>query len=148
MSEYKYGSVQVTLPPHIEIDERAGKMSDEEVERCIKAPRTVGYITHQVAQLLEKHPTFLVPNVTADALRQAADRADDIDLHILDLENALRVFKQQNLLYDNAAYELLRRVNDQLNSQGKFDARLESDFAPVKQFFARFKKAKPEPKEK
>ena len=62
-------------------------------------------------------------------------KAEDIDTLIVELEQVLRAFRQQNLLYDSDAYELVRRANDQVKAQAKYDPELNTKFAPLLAYF-------------
>jgi hypothetical protein len=109
------------------------------VLRIPKAPRGIGLICDTTADALEKAGAkFTAPaGVTPESLRAAGARAEGIDQVILDLEVVMNTLKQGNLLMDAAAWEQVRKMNDQVKSQGKHDAELLVIFKPLLDFFAK-----------
>lgn len=81
---------------------------------------------------------FVAPKgITPETLRAGAVRADGIDQVIIDAEVVLQKLKQANVLFDAAAWEALRKVNDQVKTQGKHQPELLVIFKSVLDFFAR-----------
>jgi hypothetical protein len=139
MSKLEHGTVSITFPDTLALDESSGKLSQDEVLRIPKAPRGIGLICDTTADALEKAGAkFTAPaGVTPESLRAAGARAEGIDQVILDLEVVMNTLKQGNLLMDAAAWEQVRKMNDQVKSQGKHDAELLVIFKPLLDFFVK-----------
>lgn len=145
----KFGSVAVTTSDTLKLPNEAGNLSTEAITRIPKAPRSVGHLCVAAADAIEKAgKTFTSPaGVTPDSLRQAAQRADGIDLIIHDLEVLLHRYKQANLLFDAEAFEQARKVNDQVKAQAKHDPEIAKAFSLVTQGFANVRGTHKTPKE-
>ena len=144
MSNYTYNSVSVALPEHVEISPEAGTLSIQQIRRLTK-PYTskIGTFCQKLAKVMEDNPQFIVPEVDAAALRAAGAKSADIKEHIEHIENLLRAFKQQSMLNDDAAYRLVRQVNDRVNSQSKYNAWIKVKFKLLEDLF-RKKRSEPE----
>lgn len=140
MAELTEGTVRVSIPEGIEIPERAGSLSTEEV-RSYPNPRPgLGLVAAQTATEMEKSG-FEVPGVTAEELRRRGGMAEEIDEVIHDVELLLTKLKQANTMIDAEAYNLLRRVNDQVKSAAKFDASVKDRFSAITSYFGRSKRS-------
>jgi hypothetical protein len=139
MAEIKHGTITVAIPDELALPAQAGSLSAEQVAHLPRAPRGIGLACTNAADALEKAgERFTAPRgVDKAALLAAAERADGIDQVIVDLEVVLARVKQANLLFDAEAWELLRKVNDQVRAQGKHEPELLAVFSPVLNFFAR-----------
>ena len=139
VAEIKHGSVAVTIPDELAPPEEAGNLAPEDVRRIPKAPRGLGLVCEATADALEKAGTSFTPpsEVTPASLRHMGSRAEGIDQVILDLEVVFNRLKQANLLFDAAAWEQIRKMNDQVKAQGKHDPELLVKFKPLLDFFAR-----------
>jgi argonaute-like protein implicated in RNA metabolism and viral defense len=80
---------------------------------------------------------FSVPGVSAADLRRAGEKADQWDEVVSDIELALRTAKQANLLDDAEAYNMLRKVNNQVKAQEAFNPKLKERFGTVVEYFSR-----------
>jgi histidinol-phosphate/aromatic aminotransferase/cobyric acid decarboxylase-like protein len=137
MAEINAGTVTVVLPEGVELDARSGQLNTEDKRALPKARKGIGLACDQTATALEKSEGgFIVPNVTAAALRAAGKLAEDIDQIIEDLSVANEILKQGNLLADAEAYTMLRKVNQQVKAQSQFDASLKERFQAVIAYFA------------
>lgn len=147
MAELKHGTVSIQIPDHLTPPEEAGRLSPREVKRTMRTPRGVGLAcTHAADAMTKAQGRFVAPSgITPETLLTAAARADGMDQVVLDCEVLLRTLKQANLLVDAAAYEQLRKVNDQLKAQAKYAPELRAVFRPVLDYFARSSRPKPEP---
>lgn len=139
MAEIIEGTVKVTIPDGIEISERAGTMSAAEVRSFPKPRRGLGLASAQVATDMEKSD-LKVTGVTPESLRKYGQMAEDIDDVIADVEVVLAKLKQANTLIDSKAYELLRRVNDQVKTDAKYDNSVRERFASIYEYFSVSKK--------
>jgi hypothetical protein len=139
MANVKHGSLSLEVADHVAPHEQAKKLSPEDVQAIPKAPRDIGGICEETADLLEASPDALpLPaHITPKALRLAASQADDTDTVISELEYMLSLFKRSNLLYDAAAWKMLREVNDAIQSRGKHEPDVLKLFAPVLRYFKR-----------
>lgn len=139
MSELNHGTVTVNFTDGLDPPAQAGKLTPVEVQRIPKAPRGLGLVCDATAAAMEKAGGKFTPpaGVSATSLREAGARAEGIDQVILDLEVVLNTLRQANLLFDAAAWEEIRKMNDQVKSQGKHDAELLVIFKPLLDFFAR-----------
>lgn len=137
-NELKEGAVTVTLPDALKIPAEAGSLSSDDVRRIAKTRPGLG-VTCQAtaASMAKKGEEFAVPGVTAAELADLGNQADLADQVIEDLRTILHRVQQGNLLIDAKAQELLRRVNAQVNAQGKFDANLFERFSTVGTYFGR-----------
>ena len=143
MSELTVGTVTIGLPANIEIDPRAGKMSDEDVSGIVRARKGLGMTCNLAAAAMEKSAgDFVVPGVDPEALRKKGDTGDTFDQVIEDLEIALRTIKQGNLLADEAAYNDLRKVNNQVKAQADFMPDIKERFNSVIEYFKSKKASK------
>jgi hypothetical protein len=136
MTELREGNVAVVLPDGLEVPDRAGSLSDKEVRRLAKALRGVGKACSMAAHELEVEGSgFAVPGVTPDGLRALGESAERWNGVVTDLEVALRTARQANLLADAAAFNALRRVNNQVKAVRAFDAGVLVRFKGVVAYF-------------
>ena len=137
MFEVKHGSVTVLIPDELALPEKAGNMSPDEVSRIPKPPHGIGLACAQAADAITKSEgAFTLPSgVTAQKLIAAGEKAEAIDDTILDMEIVLAKLKQGNLIVDADAWEMLRKVNDQVKAQGKYHPELLSKFGAVTEYF-------------
>ena len=139
MAVVTHGTVSVTIPDELAPPARAGKLNADEVRRLPKAPRGIGLAGAHAADAIAKAGARLTlpGDITADTLSAACGKAEDIDHVITDLEVVLTTLKQANLLFDAEAWEMLRRVNDQVKAQMKYAPELEGIFRTLLDFMAR-----------
>lgn len=137
-NELKEGAVSVSLPDALKIPAEAGSLSIDQVRRIAKTRSGLG-VTCQAtaASMTKKGEEFVVPGVSTTELADLGHQADLADQVIEDLRTILHRLQQGNLLIDAKAQELLRRVNAQVNAQGKFDANLFERFATLGAYFGR-----------
>lgn len=125
MTEMTQGNVTISIPDSIEIPDKAGEMSPEEVRRLPKARRGVGPACNATTEAMNKDPERLAPHgVDKDRLATLGKMAEDIDNVLVDIEAITVRLKQTNLLIDAEAHEELRKVLAFVRSQEKFDARI------------------------
>lgn len=135
------GTVTVVLPSGLDVPEKAGALSDGDVRGLAKVRAGLGLACQHTAAEMEKMGAeFAVPGVTASALRTAGEKADMWDEVIADLELALRVAKQANLLADSEAFTMLRKVNNQVKAQTAFEPKIKERFATVADYFSSARK--------
>lgn len=136
MAEVRHGTVVVTIDDSLEPPERAGNLSPTEVRRLPKARRGIGLVGMHTADAMGKAGArFLAPpGVSPEALVAACQRADGIDQVIVDMEVILQRLKQANLLFDAEAWEMLRKVNDQVKAQSKHEPELAAMFTVLRDF--------------
>ncbi len=67
-------------------------------------------------------------------MRTACTRSEDIDQVIVNLEVILQRVKQANLIFDADAWEMLRKINDQVKAQAKYQPELETVFSALREF--------------
>ncbi len=139
MATVKYGSLSLEVADHVAPHEQAKKLSPEDIQAIPRAPRDIGGICEEVADLLADAPDALpLPAyITPASLRLAASQADDTDTIISELEYMLSLFKRSNLLYDATAWKMLREVNDTVQTRGKHEPDVLKLFAPVVRYFKR-----------
>ena len=143
MPQITVGTVTVVLPDNLEIDPRAGKLSDEEQLKILKARKGLGLACDLTAAAMEKSAgTFVVPGVDPEALRIRGDIAETFDQVIEDLEIVKRTIKQGNLLADELAFNDLRKINNQVKAQDDFEPAIRERFASVIEYFQRKKSSK------
>lgn len=137
-NEIKEGAVSVTLPDALKLPAEAGSLDADAIRRIEKTRSGLG-VTCQAtaASMAKKGDEFQVPGVTAAELADLGLQADLADQVIEDLRTILHRLQQGNLLIDAKAQEMLRRVNAQVNAQGKFDANLFERFATIGAYFGR-----------
>jgi hypothetical protein len=141
MAEINEGVVKITLPAGLDVPAQAGRLSDDDVRDLAKVRTGLGLACVHTAVELEKIGSeFTVPGVAATALKTAGQKADLWDEVIADLELALRVVKQANLIADNDAFTMLRKVNNQVKAQAAFAPKLKERFATVGEYFASARK--------
>ncbi len=130
MTDMIQGTITVKIPDSIEIPEKAGKLSPEDVKHLPKPRRGLGVACENTADAMVKNPTRVVPhNVDAARLAVLGQMAEQIDQVIVDTEAILVKMKQANLLLDVAAHEELRKVLTFVRGQEKFDPRI-TDLVP------------------
>ncbi len=136
MAQIEHGTVSVTIDDSLTLPERAGNMSPDEVRRLPKARHGIGLVGTLTADALSKAgPDFILPaGVTPDSLRAACKQSEDIDQVAVDLEVILQRVKQANLIFDADAWEMLRKINDQVKAQAKYQPELETVFSALREF--------------
>jgi hypothetical protein len=139
MTIVKHGTISIEVPDELAPPEKAGKLSPEEVARIPKAPRGIGLVCAQTADAVEKAGGKFAPppGVTAESLRAAGKRAEEIDQLLLDIDVVRQILQQSNLLFDAEAWEQIRKMNDQVKAQAKHDPALSTIFQQVLDYFAR-----------
>jgi hypothetical protein len=148
MPEIHEGTVTVQLPEGIEVPEKAGNLSDDAVRRLVKVRRGVGLTAMRTATEMESAGEELtVPKVTSAELRSRGQQADMWDEIIADLQVALRVATQANLLVDAEVFNMLRKVNNQVKAQADFDPKVKARFSTVLDYFGNTKRKKPLPED-
>lgn len=137
MSEFKHGSVFISLPSLTSLSEKAGNLSKEEVLRLAKAAPAIAQACEEAADAIEvAGPSFVLPaGVTPDELRAAGARTKTLDRAIAEAEYALMVLRQNRLLEVAESLQLVGQVNDQAKTQGKRHPRFRGIFAKVIGFF-------------
>lgn len=145
MGSVSHGEVSVVIPDDIEVPAEAGKLSADQVQAIPKPPRGIGSATSDTAEAARKAGgKFVLPaDVTADALEKAGDDAERIDNIIASVEVVLSTLKQANFILDGKAWEMLRKVNDQVNAQGKSNPEVLTMFGPLVQYMKRFGRTGP-----
>lgn len=140
MAQITHGEVSVSISEDLPIPAEAGKLSYDQVLAIPKPPRGIGAATADTAEAMRKAAgKFIAPaDVTPDVLEKAGEHAEDIDHIIASLEVVLANLKQANLLLDGKAWELLRKVNDQVNAQGKTNPEILTMFLPLTRYMKRF----------
>jgi hypothetical protein len=138
MATIKHGTITLAIEDHLAPPEKAGKLSPQEIARIPRARRGIGLACAQAADAMEKAGAKFTPpaGVTADGLRAAGKRAEDIDQYLLDLDVVRQILQQSNLLFDAEAWEQIRKMNDQVKVQAKHDPALALMFDQVLRFFA------------
>lgn len=137
-----HGTASITFEARLALDPRAGTLTPEQVLRTPKPPLGVGLVCAKTATAIDNArkagKSFVLPGgLTAEELREAGEKADDIDLVIRDVEVLLAKLKQGNLLFDATAWDKLRVVNDQVKTQGKRDPELLVIFADLIDYLAK-----------
>ena len=135
------GTVSVVLPEGIEVPAKAGHLSEQDVRRLVKVRRGLGLTClHTAGEMEKSSEPFSVPDVTPEKLRTTGEQADMWDEIISDLEVALHVAKQANLIVDAEAFNMLRRVNNQVKAQVPFEPKLKERFSTVLDYFSATKR--------
>ncbi len=125
MTTMTQGTVTVTLPDTLEIPEKAGSMSRQEMQRVPKARHGVGAVCEATADAMLKNPDRLAPfNVDPARLASQGRMSEEIDNVVVDTEVILVKMKQAGTLIDAAAHEELRKVLAFVRGQEKFDPRV------------------------
>jgi hypothetical protein len=139
MSKLKYGGASYDLPAKLNKawPNKAGSLRAEEVKKIPKARRGLGLVCQQGADALRKVGSGVTvsADITPEALEEAGELAEAVDLVVHDLEQLLTQAKQANLLLDAAAYDMLRQLNDAVHAQGKFKPELLAAFSAVTSYF-------------
>jgi len=145
MSQITHGEVTIEVPDDLPIPAEAGKLSNDQVQAIAKPPRGIGSASSDTAEAARKAGAkFVMPaDVTADGLEKAGDDAERIDNIIASVEVLLNTLKQANFLLDGKAWEMLRKVNDQVNAQGKTNPEVLTMFAPLVAYMKRFGRTGP-----
>ena len=147
MANYTYGKISIELPEHLQISAIAGKLTADKIQRMPKAnAQQLGVLCQKLADIMDANPDFTVPEVTSAKLRTAGIKSEDIKAYVLDLDNTCKTFRQQSLIYDNLAYELVRRVNTHVKGEAKYNAQIKDKFASLFHFFDRPTRKTEEPK--
>lgn len=137
MGKLKQGTVTVVYPDSISLPEKAGKLSADEVARVEKARRGVGLTCEKTAEALKKYKDRVKgSDVDPAKLEEAGAMAEDIDVTIADVEHALMVLKQANILLDGDAHRMLRKVLAAVRSAEKFDPKVTELFPHLIGYFA------------
>ena len=147
MSAYTYGSLTVSLPEHIEITDTAVDLPRDKAKRLARPRKGIERVCKEVADIMDANPEFTVPGVSSMQLRVAGMKSENIKKYVLDITNACKAIKQQSLLYDDRAYELVRRVNTQVKGEAKYNAQIKDKFEPLFHYFERTVKKTEEPEE-
>lgn len=149
MADITHGTITITTPDLLALPAQAGQLTIKDMQRIPKPPRGVGRLCTQAADALERAgATFSPPpGVTAQALREAGERADGIDQFLVDLDVVREKLRQANLLFDAEAWKLARRMNDQIKAQMRHDPALGRMFQKVLEGFAVFASKTTEPTE-
>jgi len=139
MSEIKHGEVTVVIDESLEVPVEAGNLSPKEILEIPKPPRGIGAATADTAAAARNAAgKFVMPaGVSADALEKAGHDAELIDNVIASVEVVLNTLKQANFLLDAKAWELLRKVNDQVVAQGKSSPEVLTMFKPLTDYMGR-----------
>jgi hypothetical protein len=134
-----HGTITVSVPDHLAPPEKAGKMTAEDIARIPKPRRGIGLVCEQAAEAMAKAADKFTPppGVTADSLRDAGQRADEIDPFLIDIDVVREVLRQSNLIFDADAYEQIRKMNDQVKAQAKHNPELLTIFQNLLDYFAR-----------
>ena len=141
MPDYKSANISVTLPEHIEISDQAGNLSANQIKRMPKpCKRGVGTLCTQLAEVVDASPEFVEPELISAELLEIGAKAEDIKPYVHELETLLKQFKQQSLLYDSAAYALVRQVNNLVKAQVKNNPKIKNRFFLLTNYFERGKK--------
>jgi hypothetical protein len=137
MKELKYGSVTITLPDELELIDVAGKLDAATVARMVKAPAGLGQACLHTAESMEKAVGRFNPpsDVTPASLREAGQKAEKVDQVLQDLNAATTYIRQSSLMYKQTAYEQLRKTNDAVKAQGKYNRECYSLFSITRSFF-------------
>lgn len=136
MAELVVGSVQMSLPYDIELDPRAGKLDRKDVVRMEKARSSVTKACMRTgAALNEAGDRVVVPGVSSVDLVQAGQRAAALDQVKNNLQTALLIVSQQDLIEGEKAHLLLRRVLASVRAAEKFDARVTQLFPDLIAYF-------------
>jgi hypothetical protein len=144
MAEIKYGTVTVTIDDALKPPDDAGHLDAKAVQGLAKARHGVGLVCESAAESMVKAggPLSVPPTLTADALRKAGVRAEQIDQVIRDLDVVRNTLQQANLLFDAEAHIMLGRLNDQVKAQSKDNPALLDMFSMLTTYFARSKPSK------
>jgi hypothetical protein len=138
--------VTVNIPEGIEIPQRAGKLSQAEMQRLPKARKGVGVACEITADAIRKNPARLKPNnVDPDRLEALGRMAEQIDGVIVDTETLLVRLRQANTLLDAEAHESLRRVLAFIRGESKFDPRIKDLVPHLLAYFSKERAPKTEP---
>lgn len=138
MPQITEGTVTIVIPDSIEIPDKSGMLKPDEVKRIPKARKGIGLACAAGAvEMNKKGEEFKVPGVDPTELDKVGAMAEDIDIVIEDLDVVLNKLKQANLLLDAKAFDLLGRLNDQIQAQGKRDPSLLVRFKTVLDYFRR-----------
>lgn len=142
MSTFRIHHGSVTVESAAPLPEQAGHLSEKEVAHVTRAPHGIGLACADAADALEKvGDRLLLPHdLTPSALREARDRAESLHRVVADIQAVLKTFQQGSLINDAHAYDLLRRVNDQLKVQLARDPELAGYFQQTLKFFAQMSK--------
>lgn len=124
MAEIKAGSVTVVLPEKIEVLEKAGKLTPDEIAKNPDKPRPgVGLACKLTATAIKKYPELFkgLQGVTTEELADHGFQADEMDVVLVDLDIARSTARQNNFLLDSRAHRDLRRVLSYIRDQAKFN---------------------------
>lgn len=140
MATITQGTITMQIPDLLQPPPQAGKLSAKEMQRTPKARRGIGQLCVQAAEAVERAGSDFAPppGVTAQSLRDAAERAESIGAYIVDVEVLLRTLKQTNLLFHAEAWKAVRQVNDQVKAQVRHNPGLAAAFQPLLDTFASF----------
>jgi hypothetical protein len=140
MATITHGTTTVQIPDNLELPPQAGKLTAKEMQKIPKPPRGIGRLCVQAADAIERAGASFSPppGVTPHVLREAGERADDIDQYLIDLDVIREKVRQGNLLFDAEAWKLARRMNDAIKAQMRHDPALVLIFQKVLEAFSVF----------
>ncbi|MDJ0766674.1 MAG: hypothetical protein QNJ97_27120 [Myxococcota bacterium] len=145
MSEYKQGTVTVTLSDDLTLPEAAGRMSKVEVQRIVKPRKNLEAVCEAVAQAMRKYPDRIRPmDITADGLTDLGDKAMALHGAITDVSTIMTSLQQGDLIFSAMAHEGLRRVLAFVRSAEKFDPRLPDLVPELIDYFSSRRQKPPE----
>jgi hypothetical protein len=141
MADIKIGSVAVQLSDPL-LAARAGQLSATDIARLSKGRKGaegIGAACEQASHDLAQADTgFVAPaGVTSASLSETGRKLTDLEKTIRDAELVLATLKQSRLLLVAEADQQLRKLNDQVKTQGKFLPQLLSRFSHLIAFFSR-----------
>jgi hypothetical protein len=139
MKELKFGTITIILPAEIDHLDDAGKLDPLTVSRIVKTPAGIGQACLHAADSIDNTPGIFTPpaGVTSASLREAGQKAEKIDQILQDLESAKTYVSQSSLIHKKGAYVQLRKVNDEVKAQGKYNRECYSRFGLTRKFFRR-----------
>lgn len=136
MADYEKGNVHINFPEGFTLDERAGTLDVKEVQRLEKARDGLAEACAKSATgMRDNDGRIAVPQLTADELAAKGQATFNIGNTVANLETALRVFKQQQLITEADAHEALRRVLAAVRAAEKFDPRITDAFPDLIKYF-------------
>ena len=138
MKELKSGAVTVVLPDSVRLPERAGKMSQKEVARLLKAPHGMKLAAEHTALALQTAGTQLSapPGITPELLKALCNGESEVlESIIVDLLSLLLTLKQGKLLVDARLHSVLLQLKDMVRAQAKYNPQLLLMFDPLLSLF-------------
>jgi hypothetical protein len=146
LKKVQHGCVTVDIPKEMPLPERAGKMSKKEVKRWLKSPQGMESVCRQTADTLERvgAPFLLPQELSAEQIREAGLRSDEIAKVMQDLMVVFVQLSQAKLLFDHNTYDKLRYLKDLVKCYAKHDPELLLLYAPLFELFSRSAKTRKE----